>query len=68
MLLSADRRLRRQSGALIYNVSQFVSDQTGLQKGDVILQINNVAIRSAEDAARVINSMGGRSYLRVVVS
>jgi serine protease Do len=65
--IAADRRLRRQSGALIYNVSQFVSDQTGLQKGDVILQINNVAIRSAEDAARVINSMGGRSYLRVVV-
>jgi len=65
--IAADRRLRRQFGALIYNVSQFVSDQTGLQKGDVILQINNSPVRTAEDAARVINAMGGRSYLRVVV-
>jgi serine protease Do len=65
--IAADRRLRRQFGALIYNASQFVSDQTGLQKGDVILQINNSPVRTAEDAARVINAMGGRSYLRVVV-
>ncbi len=65
--IAADRRLRRQFGALIYNASQFVSDQTGLQKGDVILQINNTPVRTAEDAARVINAMGGRSYLRVVV-
>ncbi len=65
--IAADRRLRRQSGALIYNVSQFVSDQTGLQKGDVILQINNYAVRTAEDAAKVIDAMGGRSYLRVLV-
>jgi serine protease Do len=65
--IAADRRLRRQFGALIYNVSPFVSDQTGLQKGDVILQINNNPVRTAEDAARVIDAMGGRSYLRVVV-
>jgi serine protease Do len=65
--IAADRHLRRQVGALIYNVSQFVSDQTGLQKGDVIFQINNYPIRTAEDAARVIDALGGRSYLRVLV-
>jgi serine protease Do len=65
--IAADRRLRRQVGALIYNISQFVSDQTGLQKGDVIFQINNYPIRRAEDAAKVIDAMGGRSYLRVLV-
>ena len=65
--IAADRRLRRQSGALIYNVSQFVSDQTGLQKGDVIIQINNYPVRTAEDAAKVIDAMGGRSYLRVML-
>jgi serine protease Do len=65
--IAADRQLRRKSGALNYNVSQFVSDQTGLQKGDVIIQINNYAIRTAEDAAKVIDAMGGRSYLRVLV-
>jgi serine protease Do len=65
--IASDRRLRRQSGALIYNVSQFVSDQTGLQKGDVIIQINNYPVRTAEDAAKVIDAMGGRSYLRVML-
>ena len=65
--IAADRHLRRQAGALIYNISQFVSDQTGLQKGDVIFQINNYPIRRAEDAAKVIDAMGGRSYLRVLV-
>jgi len=65
--IAAERRTRYQYGALIYNISQFVAEQTGLQKGDVILQINNSSIRSAQDAARVINATGGRSYLRVAV-
>ncbi len=65
--IAAERRTRYQYGALIYNISQFVADQTGLQKGDVILQINNSAIRSAQDAARVIDATGGRAYLRVAV-
>ena len=65
--IAAERRLRYQYGALIYNISQFVAEQTGLQRGDNILQINNTAIRSAEDAARVINAIGGRAYLRVAV-
>ena len=46
---------------------QSLADQTGLQKGDVIFQINNYPIRRAEDAAKVIDAMGGRSYLRVLV-
>src|SRR5206468_8459995 len=39
--IASERRLRYQYGALIYNVSQFVSDQTGLQPGAVIRQINH---------------------------
>jgi serine protease Do len=65
--IAAERALRAQSGALIYNISQDASDQTGLLKGDVIIQINNSAIRSAQDAARVIDAIGGRTYLRVVI-
>jgi serine protease Do len=65
--IAAERRTRYQYGALIYNISQLISDQTGLQKGDVILQINNSPIRSAQDAARVIDATGGRAYLRVAV-
>jgi serine protease Do len=65
--IAAERALRTQSGAMIYNISQDASDQTGLLKGDVIIQINNSRITSAEDAARVISSIGGRTYLRVVI-
>ncbi len=63
--IAAERGLRRQYGALVYNVSPFVADQTGMQQGDVILQINNTAIRTAEDVARAIDYYGGRTYLRV---
>ena len=65
--IAAERRLRRQAGALIYDISQGASDQTGLQKGDVIIQINRVNISSAQDVARVINAIGSRAYLSVVV-
>jgi serine protease Do len=64
--IAAERSLRRQYGALVYNISQTIADQTGLAQGDVILQINNTAIRSAEDVQRAINQYGGRSYLRVI--
>jgi serine protease Do len=65
--IAAERRLRRQSGALVYNVSALIADQTGLQQGDVIIAINNTQIRSAEDAARAIDTYGGRTYLRLVI-
>jgi serine protease Do len=65
--IAAERALRSRAGALIYNISPNASDQTGLQKGDVIVRINNSDIRSAQDAARVIDAIGGRAYLRLVV-
>ncbi len=42
--IAAERALRSQSGALIYRISPTIADQTGLQKGDVIIQINNTPI------------------------
>ncbi len=65
--IATERSLRRPFGALIYNISQPIADQTGLQKGDVILQINNAAVRSAQDASKLIDAYGGRTYLRLVV-
>jgi len=66
--IAAERQLPRQSGALIYDITQDASDQTGLQKGDVIIQINRRNISSAEDVARVVNGIGSRgAYLSVVV-
>jgi serine protease Do len=65
--IAAERSLRSQAGALIYNITQTASDQTGLLKGDVIIRINNTNIRSAQDVARAIDAIGGPSYLRVYV-
>ena len=66
--IAAERRTPHPYGALIYNISQFVADQTGLQKGDVILQINNSADPSRRRTPRASSTAtGGRAYLRVVV-
>ena len=64
--IAAERSLRRQYGALVYNVSPMVADQTGLQQGDVILQINNTPIRAAQDVQKAIDYYGSRAYLRVI--
>jgi len=65
--IAAERSLRRPYGALVYNVSQVVADQTGIQQGDVILQINNTVTRTAQDVARAIDYYGGRTYLRLII-
>jgi len=65
--IAAERSLRRSYGALVYNVSPTVADQTGLTQGDVILQINNVPIRTAQDVQKAIDMFAGRAYMRVVV-
>src|SRR5207249_2695316 len=53
--IAAERGLRNAAGALVYKVSQLIADQTGLQQGDVILQINSTRIGSAQDVARAID-------------
>jgi len=65
--IASERGLRRATGALVYNVSPTIAEQTGLQQGDVILQINNSAIQSAQDVQKAIDYYGGRTYLRLVV-
>jgi serine protease Do len=65
--IAAERSLRRQYGALVFQIGQSVSDQTGIQQGDVILQINNAPIKTAQDVARAFDTYGGRTYLRVIV-
>ena len=65
--IAAERGLRNAAGALVYSVSQTISDQTGLQQGDVILQINNTRVGSAQDVAKAIDYYGSRTYLQLVV-
>ncbi|MEP7087185.1 MAG: trypsin-like peptidase domain-containing protein [Gemmatimonadota bacterium] len=63
--IRVDRGIRSPKGALLYNVSDRVSDELGLAKGDVIVQINRIPIETANDAARALNSGVGRSTIHM---
>ncbi len=65
--IASERGLRNATGALVYRVSPYIADQTGLQQGDVILQINNARIATAQDVAKAIDYYGNRTYLQLVV-
>jgi serine protease Do len=60
-----ERGLRNARGALIYRMGQDTQDATGLQEGDVILQINRQTITSAEDTRRAFRAAAGRTPVRV---
>lgn len=63
--IAAERNLKSTSGAYVRSVSQRVSDQIGIQSGDVIVQINQTRISTAEDAANALN--GGRGMVEMLV-
>jgi serine protease Do len=56
--IRAERNIRSESGALVRSTSARVTNDIGLQEGDVIVQINRMRISSAQDAARALNSPG----------
>jgi serine protease Do len=65
--IRAERNLRTTAGALIFNVSDRVASDLGIQRGDVIVQVNRTRIRTAEDAAQALNYYGGRGPIRMFV-
>ena len=64
--IRAERGVRASRGAVVYNVSDRVSNEIGLQRGDVIVQINRLPITSASDVKSAIDTYAGRSAMRVV--
>jgi serine protease Do len=65
--IQQSRAIRSSAGALVVGASERVTEQLGFQADDVILQINNARIASAEDAARVLNALPARSFITVYV-
>jgi serine protease Do len=65
--IQQSRAIRSSAGALVVGASERVTEQLGFQADDVILQINNARIASAEDAARVLNALPPRSFITVYV-
>ena len=59
--IRAERRVESEEGALIADISPELERQIGFHAGDVIVRINNVPIRTADDAARVFRELQGRS-------
>jgi serine protease Do len=60
--IRAERGLRSPHGALIYKLSDKVSDELGLEKGDLIVQINRSPIENAQEAQRALEAAGERSF------
>jgi serine protease Do len=63
--IRAERGVRASQGALIFNVSDRVANDLGIQRGDVIVGINRTPVRSAEDAARALDYYGGRGPIQM---
>jgi len=61
-----ERGIRSSRGAVVYNVSDRVSNEIGIQRGDVIVQINGARITSAADVQRAIDTYAGRGGMRIV--
>jgi serine protease Do len=55
-----ERGISAAAGALVYKVSDRISDQIGLQAGDVIIQVGRSRIGSAEAASQAIERDGAR--------
>jgi serine protease Do len=63
--IQAEQGLAPEPGALITGIAPAVSGTLGLERGDVILQINNQRIRSAEDAAEALRSLRSGMMVRI---
>jgi serine protease Do len=63
--IRAERGIRSTKGALIYNVTKDVSNELGIEKGDVIVQINRMPIESAQDAKNAIDRYAGKGVIRM---
>ena len=63
--IRAERNIVRAQGALVLNVSARVSEDLGIQSGDVIVQVNNSPVADAPQAARTLEYFIGRGPIRM---
>ncbi len=60
--VQVERGLVTEYGALVDDISSEASSRTGLERGDVIVQMNRIRIRSAEDAADFFDALRESRY------
>jgi serine protease Do len=63
--IRAERGVLSARGALVYQASDRITRQFGMQAGDVIVQINRTPIQSAEDVSRALDYYAGRGLIRL---
>jgi serine protease Do len=63
--IRAERGIRSSRGALIVNTSSRVTEEIGIERGDVIVQINRTPIEGAQDAAHALDLYSGRGPIRM---
>ena len=61
----AERGVQSEQGALVVGVSPELQAQLGFRPGDVILQVNNVRVASADDAARIFQKIRGQGTIQI---
>ena len=65
--MKAERSIRSRNGALIVRVGPNTAEQLGVQAGDVIVQINQTVVVSAEDVAKALDDNVKRGAIRMFV-
>ena len=61
-----ERGIAAAAGALVYRISDRIRDEIGLQEGDVIAQVGQTRINSAEAASSAFDRYGARGPVFVV--
>jgi serine protease Do len=65
--IRAERSIRSPNGALIVEAGDANARELGIEPGDVIVQINQTRITSAQDAARALEYYGNRGVIRMIL-
>ncbi len=63
--IRVERGLRSAKGAVVYKVTDRVSQDLGIRAGDVIIQVNVTPVTDAQQAARVLEYYSGRGPIRM---
>lgn len=61
-----ERGIASSAGALVYRISDRIRDEIGLQEGDVIAQVGQSRVNSAEAASTAIDRYGARGPVFLV--
>jgi serine protease Do len=63
--IRSQRQVAPEAGALVFNISRVAAEATGLRAGDVIVQINQAEIRTADEAKRALDYYS-RGYIEMI--